>query len=607
MQQPNRQAADAPISATEVVEVYEQICERIAKWERPSELGMPAGGRGAWMALRWDGRIMGQAADLRWAFESEVPAECLGHVVRQVMERAAVAAEGSQGDAVEREDRKERFLISPTTVELQVARAPRRISASGLRDLSDRIRPGLDGVILEVGGQRAGMFPGQYLADDLNPSQVLFQLAGALSLGLEQVDQFLESGQARVWLFEVEHLAQARRGDPPTFLYRGSRIVPADKVRVASLMQFADDVSSHLLSRRFHIGQFPDQRPAQQFPDEVRQERPVRLLGRYEPELDVYKPFEASVSDQLLCAYALARYAQLEGQKQSMRDSARQFASELVGWYAGGAGDEEKADDGETDSLISTPGQAALWLLATEALDGRVAGLTPEEVSGARARMTEIVQSVIEPALGLRADVPTEELAICALALRSGAVNQAVWTAADDDLDPELMPWLVLAELAVERSSEKLEHEVMASLSRLAEQVWLTQITAEQADTMGLDLVGGVRVGLGGASQRRIPDWSNARWIAGLAAIAADERATQEPAEQMSHIAKLALASRFLMQLSVRDCDTYCVAAAEQALGGVRERVSSWSLRPEPSAMTLLAVVEMLEGMERLAQSQAPD
>lgn len=600
-----QQNGDTGISPQDAIEVFGQISDLVKDWRRPDEITMPAGGHGAWMAIRWGGRIMGQSADLHWALEPQVSAACLARVVRLAMDRAEVTAQGSQGDAVERDDRLQRFLSSPTTVELQIARTPRRISARGLRDLSARIRPGLDGVIVEAGGKRAGMFPGQYLADGLNPSQVLFKLSSDLSLKLEQMDQQLESGAARVWLFQVEHLAQPRRGDPPTFLYRGSHLVPVDKVSVASLTAFAGQIVEHLLTRRFAVASEVGNRSAA-LTDGLPKE-PIRLLGKYEPELDVYQTFEATVHEQVLCAYVLARYARLKGHNVSLRAAARGFAGELVTARIDALLADPVEASAETVPEELNAGDAGLLALAIDALDDQAFGVAPDRVALARAKAMRAVQSIIHPSLGLRADVPPEDLAICALVMKSAAVNQAVWDTVEDDLDTSLMPWMVLAELAVDRGAEQAAQETFASLRRIADTVWLRQVSAEQAQMLGLDTSGGLVLGMDRGSGTPIPDWTTARWLGALSAMASDTGVIDSHAQQLLYISRLSFAARFLMQLSVRESDGYCLANPARAVGGIRAEVSNWALSPEPSAVTLLGVVELLEGMAEIGQDSAVD
>jgi hypothetical protein len=149
-------------------------------------------------------------------------------------------------------------------------------------------------------------------------------------------------------------------------------------------------------------------------------------------------------------------------------------------------------------------------------------------------------------------------------------------------------PWLGRAELTLAGDSQILSFA--AGVRDLREDVWKHQLTPDDAGPDDADLVGGI---VFTSSRNPLPTWRSAQPIILLAQIARDPRLTDEK-ETMAEVSHLLASMRFLRQLMTDETSAYAAEDPQTAIGGIR--ASLWDQRQpvEATAMTLMAVCEMM-------------
>jgi len=580
------------INVEEAMATYGTMTEWIRAWETPSEHAMPAGSGGVWIGLRWGGRLMGRDSHVETILESTPSPRTLTAPMRGAMSRAREAAVGRDGDAIERARRAERFQEVPSALEVQFALEPKRIRGATAAGLAEQVRPGLDGVLLRLDGEMHAIFPAEMMLQEQGPGGALETFGFEHDLSGAELNARLADGRIRAWRFAVLHLAQASPDDPPMVLHRGSRVVPLSAIDQAELESFAANLAEHLEGRLW---------PGEQ---------PLGLMGTYLADVDRFDPLTARGADQALAAYALARYAAVRDQRRPDRARrAREAAWRIMNELAARVHvDDRVAPAAPAAGPIDSMGTAAMILLALDRLEGT------GELTAEVASLRQIAMNAVRAAWDAESEsfaeyVSPPERAACALALESREAVDVLWRETPFDMQPSLLPWIGLAELRLAGSDGEIKSAT--GLRGLRTRLWETQITGidssrrDPATRGAYDLVGALPL-----EGEALPDWSAARPVAFLAAMLRDERlTTSADGELMREIVNLTRAMRFLRQLSIREADRYRLPDPERAMHGVRGSLLSDRLPPAASAMTLVALAELLASFDaienRLADANA--
>ncbi|MFG0331134.1 MAG: hypothetical protein ACF8PN_14705 [Phycisphaerales bacterium] len=551
-----------PIEPATAVDAFNSIAGWVEQRETPEEFAAPQSAVGAWVAVRRGGRLVGDAASSDGLLAGAMAAPELPRIVRAALGRAEDRARGS-GDPLEQAERVEAFGAAPLSVELQFAHSLKRLRATEFNRVVEPVSPGLQGIALRHGDRVYARFPGEMLASGQTPDEAMLGLLLEANIGVADFSSMLAGGTARVWSFEVDHLAQRAPGLHPTFLYRGSLVVPESEINESTLRVFADELAAHLESRLW---------PG---------DEPLGMLGGYRADLDQFEPLIAPVEEQALAAFALARFASLPGVDRARAEASRAAASSVLSDLAVQV--ESNAYD-----LARNPGAAALIVVACRALGGE----TESQWRVLEKRAAEVVDRSFSPSTGFESGMGASERALCAYVIGSREAVDGAWSATSATAQPMLLPWLGWAELNLAAGSDAVSSG--RGLRALRDRIWNAQVDHEPADPAPLDLRGGLAY-LGG----RPPDWNTAQPLAFLATMMSDLRLT-DASETVEEVVRVSRGLRFLRQLSVRDADRYRVANSEQAHGGVRSAL--WSARQPvgASAMSLVAVVEALESLARL-------
>ncbi|MDX2114548.1 MAG: hypothetical protein SFZ24_02855 [Planctomycetota bacterium] len=569
-------AADAPDKppARESLEAFHRVADWVRAWDVPQEPVAldPPGTRGAHVALRFGGRVLGRGTALG------EDGRTIWSAAREAW-RQADPALPLERDALRADKLKE--FAPAIQLEIELAGALTPMGRDWHREIG-ALSPGVEGVAARIGDALEAVFPTQMLATDVDPERGLSVVTGRLGLPPLPPAELSKRPEVRVYRFATRHLAQPRPGVPPCFLYRGSRIVGIGEVDGAALRLAAAQLSAHLAMH--------------EWPGAERH----GVMGDYSLHQDSFAPLIAPPFSQALAALALARYATCPGAEGASRLAAARLAGDILAELA-------IVEASESDPL-EDPVAAAMIVLATrEHVDAR---LTPASVPAEFVeRAAAGVRSAVNDAGGWRPETPASGRSVIALALvslardeapdapvrrRAEAAVRAVFREIPPQALPTEMPWLAWAEMLLHPTGEIPAAEALRGVRDLARRF---EVSPSDLDAAWLDCEGGVRFGPGMQSP---PTWSTLKPAALHAFMLGDERLTAA-GEVHAEVARMRPALRFLLQLTVREESLYLARDAERALGGVRPAPWSSTVSLDATSMALLALTETLRSLEARA------
>lgn len=539
---------------------------------------------GAAVQLRLAGRLIGRGSDMGGGPTS------LWHAAREAWAEAAprlprTAGAGLEAEAVARE------TLRQVMISVELAGPPILIipTPATHEDVSLALAPGLDGVAVRFGAadpgreaQTAAIFPGQMLVANMLPGAALAAAAsragGSATLGLVPPKELVEKHGAVLMRFRVSHVAQTGPGAPPEFLDRGGRIIRTADMTAAHLRTTADRLAHHIAARLTG---------------------PDGGAAAYDPWRDAPGDAALTAADRALAAAALSAYSRLPhaGPDQIFALSvAREIEADL------------------------TQMRATRPLPAPEA--AIVAALTVGIHDGAAPDAADLLRAVYSEEAGFAPQLPPAARAVVAY----GLANLAARPNAPDDLRAlassavraifretptgqlvAQMPWLgwaevMLADAQASGGDAAADIPAAIALRRMREQVWEHMITATDAAADEQDMIGAI---IFTRSSRPVPTWQAARPLAFIASMLADNRLT-DPGEVNTELVRLLTALRFLRQLQADDTSMWLYPSRDRALGGIRDSLWNQRMPLEASALTLLAVTETLNALDRRAAAQTP-
>jgi len=532
------------------------------------------------IALLLRGRVAGSGEGVSDGAGSGPPVvRALEAAIRDAKERAPAAVDALQERAALESWREMLVLV-------ELGGEPIAVQPAAYSELDSLVRPGLDGLVVEVGGSDRTVFPVQMVMQAAAPSKAA---VGAISVltgdptaampgvpGKEAPD-LTRDRRLRLSRFRSEARVQLRPGGEPVAVVRAARVVGQAEVSLASLRDLRERLSGHLASRRVVV----DGRPT--------------LLASYVPFQDRWQG-EASLLQLAIGADALARCG------GAARDAARDL---LAGALAGPASPLGV----EGDPLTS----AALLVAISDAAGGdgwhELAWVT---------ETARLCAGRVRPAFGdgaWSADVPPGARGIIALALTrlsrhpalagareeaDEALAEAALAALLRETTPEAVlgqsPWLGWAML---ESSGAADVHGAPLLREARSLLWERQLGAPDAAVVGPDAVGGVLF-----AGESVPGWQCARPVALAAAMLGETRLT-DPADRMREIVRLTVAMRFLRQLCLDESSAPLCPDFQSAAWGAR--ASLWDQRQtlESCSGVLLAVDAVVDALESLTPAPA--
>lgn len=562
-QSPGLPAAADSMAAWHAIEPW------IRDWTVPAQPASldPEGSTGAAVTLRLGGRILGRSSRMG------DDGLCVWNAVRD----AWLEADGNlpfENDALRAG--LARDAARAVTIDLELAGTLTPILGESESAIVATISPGYHGVAGRLGASLVGVFPGVMLTAGAPPAEGVRIAAGRLGLPPLAMGELVTKRGLTLYRFPTRHLAQTGPGAEPEFLYRGGRIVPLGDVTLARLRRAADECADQLIARRW---KGPEAHG---------------LLGDYDPVLDSYEPSIAPPLAQGLAAFALAKYASIEGAPAVRTRRAAEMARLLLS-------DLTRVTAEEADPLASAL-DAAAWLVAADALatvSPDAAGALPVDfAAGARERVNACFENG-----AWTSDAPDSgrgllALAMAVSALREGSTpeersnaREAVRRLFRDTERARLvgeLPWLGWAELALVEPGEPVP--AAAALSEVRDLAQAFRVKEADAGPEFADMVGGV---LFARSTTPLPTAQTLRPLAFLATMLADERLTPRD-RRGAETGELLPSYRFVLQLIPGAEESAMYRDPTRSEGGVRRAAWDQHQPVEATAMGLVCLSELL-------------
>ncbi len=424
-------------------------------------------------------------------------------------------------------------------------------------------------------------------------------LVDAQSVKIARADGGLD---VSVYRFDVLHLVRPSIDAPPLLLERGNVILPPSALTARTIDGLADRLTAHLLHR---IRGDPDH------PGEY------SLTGGYLPSSDRYDPAVASPEDTALAAYALGQRVRYLGSRD--HDNPRQMDADvgmrrlMKGILAG-----LRAHD-----QAQTPATLALTLLTL------VANPDLPDSAQPRTQIADQLMALHDDSGHFRDSLspdsrqlnePTQALVVAALAAsfeltHDANVGQTVrqwldswWDKPADIAQVPTLPWALIAETHYGQgqagAGNAAATQPQPRLQRLS--AWLKVLREHQVagppEVGPADVVGGFEMENHRHWLAPDPDWRSAFSVDALA-IAIRLPGAVGDNDRSDWLLTCALGSRFLAQLMFDEPSCYYVRSPADADGGVRVALWDNRLGVTPTAMALLASIDLQETLAVIAET----
>lgn len=435
------------------------------------------------------------------------------------------------------------------------------------------LQPGMDGVAVVLSGQVGSTFPGAATAATLLPSDAVRRAvstaASAARANAGDAASFvvLEPGElekkhgASFYRFRTTHVAQWRSDNSPQLLYRGQKIVVQEDVdEISELRYLADRLAGNLINR---LTVTPKGGPLTLTTGDVDEPDAFSLALARHALLEYVARQDGPLKER--AAAAAQEYLTLARERETRATDADHLAAASVilknydmktapefAWR------DQYLAGGKTETPAGLKG-LVIW----------GGSAWPREVSGDPSTYHPSEKAV----RALMAETPIPALA-------------------------GEMPWLGWTDLEVDRWLKRPAGQKSApALREMRTLVWKHQLQSVDAGPDRQDMVGGIVVP-GGSGKAPLPTWQTARLVAFLATMLGEPELTTKQ-ERPGEIVRLLGAARFLRQLQVDDSMGWMCKDPATAKGGLRS--ATWEQRTptDATAMGLLALLEIINGLER--------
>lgn len=476
------------------------------------------------------------------------------------------------------------------SVDIQIACRPDRIvlaeDAPAGRVFA-RFAPGYHGLLArDDRGATFSVWPATALGQNATPNRQVIRLLDGMGLDPTKPERLGRPGGVDLYRFEVIHVVRPSLELPPAVLLRGGKILPGRFVDMPTLNNMAERMALHLSSR--YIGN-------------------ARMRGTYHPATDRYHPELAPDLQATLGMYALVRYAQAQraaGRHDALLNNIDRNAVELVNAVVG----RQLAPDAPMDPVTS-----AFALLTI--IEAPPDAFAPQ----LRDRVSTMLMDRIDDQGHVRADpddaasqLPTASAAAVTAALarlyeqtRDPAVADAVarsaaalWQRAESRFDVNTLPWVAFthqhaAHLLAEQGL--IDEATLQDRDKtLADQLdMIAQLQVVERPVLGPDDVnGGIVLNPGPEGSPPNPAWQTAQLLSTLALCARDE-AIVPRRKRADALVTASGAARFIAQLMLDEPNTFGLRNPIDALGGIRLSLYDNTLDLPPTALSLLAVMDL--------------
>lgn len=598
---------------------------------------LPVGGvLGVRVTLRLDGVTLGEGTRVRGDLAAALPvdggaewlrlpaldlvslvepatAEALDGALEAVQRRnleARIRAAGT-GDASRARGRVTAAELGPELeVDLQIALRPQRIvlAADDADDLLyARFAPGFHGLLTLPtpggGGPAAAetpVWPATALAQNASPRRQVVRLLTRSGLAADDATKLGRPDGLPLGRFEVIHLVRPMRDLPVMRLIRGGQELPSRFVNRQTLIDMSDRIGFHLYGRFIGNG---------------------RVRGPYLPARGVYQPAFAEDREAALASYTLARFAQRKREDgnndkffDAYFDAAQRTVEQVVGHLL--------APDTEPDAV--TAAFCLLTILETPAgqfdpaLEPRVGQMLRNlfNENGLLLAAADQPDRVLPPASAAAVLAAMarwyDQTRDPETAQQLARGFEALWQQTDGRFDVNALPWITLAHVLSRGwlvDANLVEPAVVeqrgADLAEMIQLVGELQVV-ERPQLGPTDVMGGILLVPAPEGSPPNPAWQTASLLSFLATALRDEQIVP-PLQRPGTLVTASATARFMGQLMIDETACFGIRSPPEALGGIRLSLWDNALDIAPSAITLMALLEMRDTLDVLGQNENPE
>ena len=485
-----------------------------------------------------------------------------------------------------------------TTIELEIAGKPEPILGETIQDVSENLRPGIDGFAIRRGNSWHYVFPGrmQAFGQADRPNRALIRLMREAELPPRNPGELKRLEDIGFYRFETLTLTQDGPSGPPYESVRGARriVIQSDDEFRTTAEEVAQGCIACIKGR---LASDPNK-----VVGEVSEEKrliALGLFGDYDFVQDDFEPLIGSPADQALVAWALARYARydptlLNPQREEIADLAN-LVLDRLGILDGV--EDPPLDDPIAPALITL---ASLDIKQVETVVG-IEYLTPAISTKARARLIEQVQQATteEDASGIT-------LAFWNLAAHRlqnhdpntfetsqlEELDTLAWNRHTSQNIVGSLPWLLLNEQdnAQLKQSQRWALTVEIVNALIANQIGHAESLVAD-DAPAEDLIGGF---VTSGATRTTATASSLRPALALAIALRSPTAPLNPALEGAWRQANQRSLRFIRQLQVNQEQAPRTAVPKRALGGIKQAAWSNVATLGDTALGLLLATELI-------------
>lgn len=555
-----------------------------------------------------DGKAAGQAVNLVNLAETATDRslrDAMQQIIDRQLEVRIRVARDSSGSAPGRDITLEE-LGAQVDVDVQIAYAPERIVIAPdapPEEVLGRFAPGHHGLLAttpEIADEPTLVWPATSLASNLPPDRQVLRLTVQAGLKPDDAQKLGRPDGAALFRFDVLHIVRSRIDQPVMLLIRGGQEFPARFVDEKTVADMSDRIGVHLFGRFIDRG---------------------RVRGGYQPARGVYQPELAEDREAALAAYTLVRYAErkrLDGNNNRVFEGydfvAREAVERIVGRLLGADAQPQPVTVGfclltvmrSPKDTFDPALQSRLAGMLTGLIDnqGRLVPDPAEPDAVLPAASTAVVLSALVELHGQTGDAQ--------LAKQIVLVFDNLWTQSGGRFNVNALPWVALAHVrGVPRLVEAGLIDEETVTRRSADLKWMLDRIAEwqviDRPVLGpADVLGGIVTRPGPAGSPPNPTWQTAPLFSFLATVIRDPQIVAE-GRHMGPLITASATARFLGQLMMDKPNCFAVRSEAEVVGGIRLSLYDNRLDIAPSALTLLALLEMRETFAWLKPAEETD
>jgi len=535
---------------------------------------------------------------------AEAIADAVDQVKRQRLE-SRIRAAGDPGTQNLRAAVAAQEIGPQLDVDVQIAYAPEQIVVP--RDAAAdmiyaRFASGYHGLFALPSGATRGfvagdtlVWPGTALARNSSPRRQVVRLLTRCGLEPDEEERLGRPDGVTIGRFAVLHMVRPLRELPVMRLVRGGQLLPARFVDEATLGDMADRIALHLYNRFIGVN--------------------GQVRGTYFPARALYKPELASDLEASLASYALVRYVdrkQRDGNNDRFFQAMVEAAQRTVDAVAGRRLDPDGSPDAVTAAFCLLTALEAPAGTFDPALAERVAGEL-EAMLGADGQMLAVAD---DPASALPAASRAAALAALgwwyARTLDAGLGEKLVlaldelWTQQRGRFDVNTLPWIAMVHVQVSGLLEDAglldaptRQRRSADLTAMNELIAELQVV-ERPAAGPTDVEGGIILSQAPEGSPPNPNWQTAPLFSFMATTLRDDQIVSGR-DRPGTLVTASAAARFLGQLMIDQPNCFGIRSPQEAVGGIRLTLWDNTLDIAPSAITLVALLEMRETLEALS------